>query len=368
MKIIDNLNIRSFKGIENLELEKCSDINIIVGDNNTCKTTVLEAIQLLQYPNNFQKLVKVIRKRYIASRRPIGITVLESFLSMFNAKQDDFSKQVKIQFTSNGLKNVLSINGEVKEVFVTEAELAELSKYQRTRTYEFDEEVPVQEFRGAIDFNDKSVEIFINEIVDDYRYARSTSKEYDNVIRMNYLTSVDHINESFSANRISKTILNDEKSGLLDLIQEFDSDFEGLEIASAKNNPYSATYVKHKKYGFMPLANYGDGLKKVLALASIILNTHDGVLLIDEIETAIHTSALGVVFRWLLAVAKRQNIQIFATTHSEEALRHFLLINEEFDIGLSVYRLENFEGEIICRRFSGEKARRIVIEDGGDLR
>lgn len=368
MKIIENLNIHSFKGIINLELEKCSDINIIVGDNNTCKTTVLEAIQLLQYPSDFQKLVRIIRKRYISSRRPTRITVLESFLSMFNAKQDDFSKHVEIQFTSNGSENVLNINGEVIEVFVTEAELEEISKYQRTRKYEFDEEVPVQEFRGAIDFNDNSVEIFINEIVDDYRYGRSNSKESDNFIRVNYLTSVDHINELFSARRISDAILNDEKSGLLDLIQEFDSDFEGLEIVSAKNNPFPATYVKHKKYGYMPLANYGDGLKKVLALASIILSTHDGVLLIDEIETAIHTSALGVVFRWLLTVAKKQNIQIFATTHSEEALRHFLLINEEFDIELSVYRLENFEGEIISRRFSGEKARRIVIEDGGDLR
>lgn len=162
--------------------------------------------------------------------------------------------------------------------------------------------------------------------------------------------------------------MNDEKSGLLELLQEFDSNFEGIDILAPKENVIPTTYIKHRKYGYMPIASFGDGLKKVLSLASILLNSRNDVLLIDEIETAIHTSALGDIFGWMLSVAKRQNIQIFATTHSEEALRHFLLKYKEYDIDMSVYRLENFEGEIISRRFSGEKARRIVVEDGGDLR
>lgn len=67
-------------------------------------------------------------------------------------------------------------------------------------------------------------------------------------------------------------------------------------------------------------------------------------------------------------IGKKQNIQIFLTTHSDEALRNFLLNNEEHNLDIAIYRLENIQGSIIARRFSEEKARRIVIENGGDLR
>ena len=40
----------------------------------------------------------------------------------------------------------------------------------------------------------------------------------------------------------------------------------------------------------MPLSTYGDGIKKVIALAGRIADAQNGILLIDEIETSIHTS------------------------------------------------------------------------------
>ncbi len=50
----------------------------------------------------------------------------------------------------------------------------------------------------------------------------------------------------------------------------------------------------------MPLSIYGDGLKKDLLLAASIILAKDGILLIDEIETAIHVSALEKDIRMVL--------------------------------------------------------------------
>lgn len=368
LKIINDLFIDSFKGIEKLKLDKCGDINIIVGDNNTCKTTVLEAIQCLQYPNDFRELIKVIRKRYISTNKLSGITVLESFLNVFNAEQKESEKKVKIRFIANDIENIFQIQGEVKEVYITENELLEMTKYQRIKDDQYDEEVPVKEFRGNIEYNDKAVEVFINEVTDIYRYGENNSLINESIFEINYLSSVDHVNERFSTRIISNAIKNNEKSGLLDLLKLFDNNIIGLEILPVGNGNRSITHIEHKKYGFMPVASFGDGLKKVLALASIILSTQNGVVLIDEIETAIHTSALSKVFQWLMKVAEKQNIQIFATTHSEEALRNFLENNENFNLDICIYRLENVDGDILARRFSGKKATRIIIENGGDLR
>ena len=57
--------------------------------------------------------------------------------------------------------------------------------------------------------------------------------------------------------------------------------------------------VKHKELGTMPLSSYGDGIKKVLSIASGIARAVDGVLLIDEVETAIHSRYFEDIFRFM---------------------------------------------------------------------
>ena len=62
-------------------------------------------------------------------------------------------------------------------------------------------------------------------------------------------------------------------------------------------------------------------MKKVVYLSSVIVEAMDGILLIDEIETAIHYSALREVFKWMIEAANQYKVQIFAyNTHSSEAL------------------------------------------------
>ena len=63
--------------------------------------------------------------------------------------------------------------------------------------------------------------------------------------------------------------------------------------------------------------------------------------MIDEIESALHVTALTRVFELLIHNCKAYNVQVFATTHSLEAVDAILettLINKEPD--LVVFRLE----------------------------
>lgn len=306
MKKIEELIIKSFKGIEEFRLENCGDINILVGDNNTCKTTVLEAIQFFQAQSDFREIIRIARKRDITARIP-SITVLESFLNAFNAKQDDSHKKIEIGYNNEKSTNLLRVFGMVQDIYVTENDIIELSKNQRINKDNFDENEPIKEFRGILEYNQTSTEVYINEISDVYRFGdKNIPIKKEDVLKVSYLSSIDHTNERFSSRIISEAIINNEKSGLLDLLKLFDENIDGLEIVATKNSFRATTYIKHKVYGFLPVSSFGDGLKKVLALASIILSTENGILLIDEIETAIHTNALGNIFKWILELAKNR--------------------------------------------------------------
>ena len=48
MKTLTQLRIDHFRGIRDLNIEHLTSINVIVGDNNCGKTSVMEAIQFLQ--------------------------------------------------------------------------------------------------------------------------------------------------------------------------------------------------------------------------------------------------------------------------------------------------------------------------------
>lgn len=89
-------------------------------------------------------------------------------------------------------------------------------------------------------------------------------------------------------------------------------------------------YIKHKKLGNMPISTYGDGIKKVLSLANAIAMSKDGILLIDEVETAIHSKYYSEIFTFLVMACQQFHVQLFITTHNIEAVDS-LLATQNYD-------------------------------------
>ena len=82
-------------------------------------------------------------------------------------------------------------------------------------------------------------------------------------------------------------------------------------------------------------------MRRALQIAMTIPGVRDGILLVDEIESALHTSALASVFRLLASACKEHNVQLFATTHSLEAVDAILQAAlPDPQIDLVSYRLE----------------------------
>jgi AAA15 family ATPase/GTPase len=70
----------------------------------------------------------------------------------------------------------------------------------------------------------------------------------------------------------------------------------------------------------MPLSTFGDGIKKILVLSNAIAEAAGGILLIDEIETAIHKKYYDDIFHFIVKACKAFGVQAFITTHSLEAI------------------------------------------------
>jgi AAA15 family ATPase/GTPase len=87
----------------------------------------------------------------------------------------------------------------------------------------------------------------------------------------------------------------------------------------------------------------GDGVWRILGLALAIVNAKDGVLLVDEIDTGLHFTAMSDMWKMLWKTSKRLNVQIFATTHSDDCWKRLANIaNAEnpSEDGITIHRIE----------------------------
>ncbi|MGZ4031907.1 MAG: AAA family ATPase, partial [Tumebacillaceae bacterium] len=191
-----------------------------------------------------------------------------------------------------------------------------------------------------------------------------------------FVTPTDHRLMPVNSESLSNAILTGDQPGIIRLLKLFDKDIEDFQILSTDGS-IPVPYLTHKKIGYAPVSVFGDGVRRALTLASAVVNCKDGILLIDEIETAVHVRALDKVFTWLVQACRQYNVQLFATTHSLEAVdairaSYKKLIKtkkETFDSSdMVAYKLLSNGSKTTAKRLSFEYLSEIRDELGLDVR
>lgn len=91
------------------------------------------------------------------------------------------------------------------------------------------------------------------------------------------------------------------------------------------------------------IESLGEGVRRILVLALAIVSSKDGLLLIDEIETHLHHSVIRKLWKIIFEYAIKWNIQVVATTHSQDAIREMFYeaaANEAYQQVSQVLRLQ----------------------------
>lgn len=125
--------------------------------------------------------------------------------------------------------------------------------------------------------------------------------------------------------------------------------------------------VQHRTDGALDLSSYGEGMQRIFQIGLLFAEHAHGVVLIDEFENALHTNVLTSFSRLIQELAVRFDVQVFLTTHSDEALRAFLL-NDYRTEDVSTFLLKKEDGRITVRRFDGETHKRAIELADADVR
>ncbi|MGL5330449.1 MAG: AAA family ATPase [Peptostreptococcaceae bacterium] len=338
---VKSLDIHNFKGIKDLNIKDMKSINIFVGDNNTGKTTILEVMNLFERPFDYVSHLKVLSRKY---NQRVKYNLIKE---MFN--ECDLNNTISIDINLNNKQMNLDIKGEEEEIIYFDVDEDYIG-----------EDEPVNRMVLSYKFED---EVNTYHIDSTKKNAVKIPKERIDFLNIGYAMPIDTYMEKSTLEAIDTVIKKGEKQKLIDLLKLFDENIIDLNYISNKE-----IYLTTKDKSVLSISNFGDGLKKAIVLIAKAIDAQDGVLLIDEIETGIHKDILGKIFRELIKNTKEYNTQIITTTHSKEAIESILENLENNLDEVAIYRLENFRGKLYARRFSGEDAYEVIIQEGGDLR
>ena len=106
----------------------------------------------------------------------------------------------------------------------------------------------------------------------------------------------------------------------------------------------------------LPLRSLGEGLHRVFGIALALVNAQGGYLLVDEIESGLHYTALLGLWRLVLETARQLNVQVFATTHSWDCIEAFQQAarEDQREEGVLI-RLGRKDGDIVATVFDEDE-------------
>ena len=400
MALINELKINRFRGLRDLKIEGLGQVNLFVGNNNSGKTSVLEALSLFCDPLNASRWYGAGSQRE-ALTGPRS-SVLDRITWLF-AQGVDPKEESRLSISASG-------NTPLKEVSAVYEKFNEIVNASRTKRASGDfnlkteleravrmleEALEVLQNKNAIIAKEKEVEVEVE--VEDIRliitvsgeYAQPTSLENKFVVNET-LTFTDHsplqelkreqiptlpvimVNpfthrtSDLTSSLWSEVVEADLKDETIQLLRHFDPAILDVDFI-APTESRQLISVKHATLGRAPLHTFGDGLRRVFTLAAAIPRVRNGFLLIDEIETSIHTEALEKTFEWLIKACIANNVQLLATTHSLEALDVIAEISKKID-DFIVYRLQQEKEQTIARRFDKDTVLYLREELGQELR
>lgn len=359
---LTHLELTQFRQFHDLKLQDLGRINLLVGPNNSGKTSVLEAVELFCRPLDISTWVDTAWRREIKAAR----TPLPEALRWLFPMAVDYPKKHpnQIWITGTGAfsgRRLLATCEEFKEIAV-QADSEQESGYVREDADEgsglaiqlladFEKPLPgetgeTREYQNRAEFKAYTK-----------RNLTYSSKVEEPFLEVASISPFSHRVESLSTKLFTASIKTERldqnlREEFVRILQRLDPDI--LDITLVETGRTTNTLLlKHKKTGQTPLSAFGDGIRRALLIALSIPSVRNGVLLIDELETALHVSALDNVLKLLRWAADEYNVQVFATTHSLEAVDAVLKAFEQNQSDLVGYRMEKTEGRTALTRYSG---------------
>ena len=325
--MINYLELQNYRGFQQYKLSSLLRVNLLVGKNNSGKTSILEAVNLLASAGDPRVIARIARQRgeviYDPDERDARRVPYADVSHFFNGHEFGANSHLTISSDSGLGKleiNVVSVEelGDEGQKFLFEEINARASLGLAIRIGR--DSQPSARTGPALPVSEEGAFSFEQSI----RYNRILrSRPDDGTVQF---VSQDSLERTSMSDMWDKVVTEGKEQDVVQAMQILDRNLTSIVFLSGERT------IRYKTRGGillgfkgtqrrLPLGSYGEGMRRLLALSLSLAKTQNGILLIDEIDTGLHYSIMGDMWRLVAQTAARYNIQVFATTHSFDCVR-----------------------------------------------
>jgi len=331
---LTRFRIDKYRRHENVDLLDLGRVNLIVGVNNTGKTSVLEALYLLAHQADPNGSFEVVRQRTRLEGAPDAAWFVDQIPGDIRLSGEFSGLRTSVSAHKERVARSDTMAIEYLSTLIIQSTLGD--RVQASRT-DF--------FAGGWRRH---------ELPQDPRWlCRAT---------LNSPFSLADRNVLERANRAS--IEEKSKGAVIQFLKEhLDGGLQGIELADR----FARFLVTHDAFPeAVDLSVFGQGLQRIFQIALLFAANRRGIVLIDEFENAIHADLLLTYTRFIQELAVRHDVQVFLTTHSKEAIDAFVQ-NEFRNEDVVAFTLHAAPGGAV-RRFAGPQLARAIDSIDLDIR
>jgi len=348
-QMIRSVQINGYRGLSDFKMGDLGRVNLLVGRNNSGKTSVLEALYLLSTAGDASAFWQLCTRR--------GERFIEDPDARYGPQMEiDVSHLFTGHELSVGNRIAVTATNETPERSLTVVVAEPTDKEQQERLPPPLDGAAIPRLRLALHV--KSSPPTTSRTIPLTRQGGVTYESIEAPTRR--ATRASQRASGLPVHFIStESLSGNELIALWDRIQLTPNEqlvlraLKFVDPAIEQLRAMAGTRYYGGKGGFIikrdgvtmpfPLGSLGDGAWRMLAMAIVLTQCAGGMLFVDEIDTGFHYTVMAEMWRLIFSAAKEFNVQVFATTHSFDCVNALAAIchaDVEANSEVTIQRIE----------------------------
>lgn len=371
--MLHSLNIKNYKNLKDLTINSLGRVNLITGKNNTGKSTLLEAVAIYATEGDLDFINQILEERgeitKTISETPIDPiqTNIKALSSLFNNRTVGFEmiNAISVGANEHTLFGEKPSSGDrllLRFVKYIEEESKDEQGYKINKIkYIQDNSVPVENYKIGFEIKVGNYSTLLP-----LEANRLSRRFYMNSKNINVqIVKTSNIDRDSNSALFDNIALTDNEQNVINALRIIEPLTERIAFVEETSRKRKAVIKLSSSQSILPLQSMGDGMNRILTIILALVNAGNGYLLIDEFENGLHYTVQEKLWKILFQLSKELNIQVFATTHSEDYIRGFqsVLNNQDNLSDGKLIRLDNVNGNIKQVEFDAKELKIATDQD-----
>lgn len=355
--MLKTIKIQNFRGFQSFELQQLGRVNLLVGKNNSGKTSILEAIQLLCSRTNLEPLAEVMTNRgeYFWNDNQRRNRELD-ICHLFYGHEIQPDSKLCISGINNNIKEEINVSIGAR-YFHLDDDFGEELNGESSSFHE--SSIPIKGLNLGINWTrGEETEILTFPLSNnsglDLHYVQRFRRDGKNPLPNTQFVTSSFLTTEKMNQLFDQVVLTPEEIFVQEALQTIEPKIERIASVNLQQvSPLRLRTSFDSRSGFVvrlsdsnqrvPIGSMGDGIWRILGLALATVCAKDGYLFVDEIDTGLHFTAMSEMWKLIWKTAKKLNVQVFATTHNSDCWTSLASIAEQEDAtedGIRIHRIE----------------------------